>query len=170
MSSVGNLNVIFGLNYKNLTDTQWRKKSIFFELSYWKDNLICHNLDLIHIEKNVGEILLKWLDALKQEVYDNAKEDIKKDKAPSQSTKCINIQRSRHPLCVLKLHKYHQISSVQRKAMCVVLGGVKILSGYSSNIARCFNSDKIGGLKSHGYHVLMQQLLLVAIHNVELPK
>ena len=43
-------------------------------------------------------------------------------------------------------------------------------SGYSSNIARCFNSDKIGGLKSHDYHVLIQQLLPVAIHNVGLVK
>jgi len=40
LSSVGNLNVIFELNYKNPTDTQWREKSIFFKLSYWKDNLI----------------------------------------------------------------------------------------------------------------------------------
>ena len=51
-----------------------------------------------------------------------------------------------------------------------VLGGVKVLSGYSSNITCCFNSDKIGGLKSHDYHVLMQQLLSVAIRNVGLPK
>jgi len=43
LSSVDNLNVIFGLNYKNPTDTHWRKRSIFFELSYWKDNLIHHN-------------------------------------------------------------------------------------------------------------------------------
>jgi len=45
----------------------------------------------MHIKKNVGEVLLKWLDALKEEIYDNAKEDIKKNKAPSQSTKPINI-------------------------------------------------------------------------------
>jgi len=32
----------------------------------------------MHIEKNVGEVLLKWLDAPKQDVYDNAKEDFKK--------------------------------------------------------------------------------------------
>ena len=62
----------------NPTDTQWRKRSIFFELSYWKENLILHNLDLMHIEKNVSEVLFKWLDTLKQEVYDNAKEDIEK--------------------------------------------------------------------------------------------
>ena len=65
LSSIGDINVTFGLNYRNPTDTQWRKKSIFFELPYWKDNLICHSLDLMHIEKNVGEVLLKWLDALK---------------------------------------------------------------------------------------------------------
>jgi len=32
-------------------------------------------------------------------------------------------------------------------------------------IARYFNSDKIVGLKSHDYHIPMQQLLPVAIHN-----
>jgi len=54
--------------------------------------------------------------------------------------------------------------------MCAVLGGVKVSSGYYSYIARYFNSNKIGGLKSHDYHVLMQQLLPVIIRNVGLPK
>jgi len=31
--------------------------------------------------------------------------------------------------------------------MCAILGGVKVSSGYSSNIAHCFNSDKIEGTK-----------------------
>ena len=144
LSSVGNLNVIFGLNYKNPTDTQWRKRSIFFELSYWKNNLIRPNLDLMHIEKNVGEVLLKWVDALKQEVYDNAKEDIKKIKPPPKVPSASTSRGPRHPLYVPKLYEYHQISSVQRKAMGAVLGGVKVSNGYSSNIARCFNSDKLG--------------------------
>ena len=55
--------------------------------------------------------------------------------------------------------------------MCDVLSGVKVPSGYSSNIARCFSSNnKISGLKSHDDHVLMQQLLPVAIRNIGLPK
>ena len=29
----------------------WRKKSIFFELPYWKKLLVRHNLDVMHIEK-----------------------------------------------------------------------------------------------------------------------
>ncbi|CAH9100236.1 unnamed protein product, partial [Cuscuta europaea] len=32
---------------------KWTKKSIFQELPYWKDLLIHHNLDVMHIEKNV---------------------------------------------------------------------------------------------------------------------
>ena len=31
----------------------WRKKSIFFELPYWSSLLISHNLDVMHIEKNI---------------------------------------------------------------------------------------------------------------------
>ncbi|WMV09922.1 hypothetical protein MTR67_003307 [Solanum verrucosum] len=30
----------------------WTKQSIFWELPYWKDNLLRHNLDVMHIEKN----------------------------------------------------------------------------------------------------------------------
>ena len=31
----------------------WKKKSIFFELEYWRYFYIQHNLDVMHIEKNV---------------------------------------------------------------------------------------------------------------------
>jgi hypothetical protein len=33
----------------------WVKRSIFWELPYWKTNLLRHNLDVMHIEKNVFE-------------------------------------------------------------------------------------------------------------------
>ena len=32
----------------------WRKKSIFFELPYWSKLKLHHNLDVMHIEKNVS--------------------------------------------------------------------------------------------------------------------
>jgi len=34
----------------------WKKFSIFFKLPYWKDLLVRHNLDPMHIEKNNIEI------------------------------------------------------------------------------------------------------------------
>jgi hypothetical protein len=32
-------------------DVVWKKKIIIFRLPYWKDNLLRHNLDVMHIEK-----------------------------------------------------------------------------------------------------------------------
>ena len=37
---------------------QWRKISVFFTLPYWKDNLLRHSLDVMHIEKNVCDNVL----------------------------------------------------------------------------------------------------------------
>ena len=54
--------------------------------------------------------------------------------------------------------------------MCAVLHGVKVPGGYSSNIPRFVKSNKIGGLKSHDYHILMQKLLPVAVRNMGLSK
>ena len=36
----------------------WKKKSIFFELPYWEHNLVRHNLDVMHIEKNVCDNII----------------------------------------------------------------------------------------------------------------
>jgi hypothetical protein len=34
------------------------RKVFFFRLPYWKDNLLRHNLDVMHIEKNVMDNIL----------------------------------------------------------------------------------------------------------------
>ncbi|GJZ77207.1 RNA-directed DNA polymerase, partial [Tanacetum coccineum] len=39
----------------------WKKKSVFFELPYWEYNLLRHNLDVMHIEKNVFDNVLETL-------------------------------------------------------------------------------------------------------------
>jgi hypothetical protein len=39
----------------------WKKQSIFWELLYWKDLDVCHSIDVMHVEKNVCEILLGTL-------------------------------------------------------------------------------------------------------------
>ena len=39
----------------------WTKRSIFFDLPYWKTLTIRHNLDVMHIEKNVCDNMLGML-------------------------------------------------------------------------------------------------------------
>ncbi|XP_039141251.1 uncharacterized protein LOC120278562 [Dioscorea cayenensis subsp. rotundata] len=59
--------------------TGWRKRSIFLDLPYWRTNLIRHNLDVMHIEKNVFENIFNTVMNVEGKTKDNAKsrEDLK---------------------------------------------------------------------------------------------
>ncbi|XP_071728492.1 uncharacterized protein [Rutidosis leptorrhynchoides] len=59
----------------------------------------------------------------------------------------------------------------EKETFCDVPKSVKVPDGYAANISRCIQGKppKITGLKSHDNHILMLQLLPVAIRNI-LPK
>jgi hypothetical protein len=42
-------------------DDMWKKQLIFLELPYWKDLDVRYSIDVMHIEKNVCESLLRTL-------------------------------------------------------------------------------------------------------------
>lgn len=58
---------------------QWRKKSIFFGLPYWEFNSLRHNLDPMHIEKNVFDNIIYSLlnDKEKSKDHVKAKKDLR---------------------------------------------------------------------------------------------
>ena len=43
---------------RHLMELNWTKKSIFWELPYWTSLSLCHNLDVMHIKKNICDSLL----------------------------------------------------------------------------------------------------------------
>ena len=51
----------------------WKKKCIFFRLPYWKDNLLRHNLDTMHIEKNVMDNIFHTIMDINGKTKDNLK-------------------------------------------------------------------------------------------------
>jgi len=51
----GNMSDGYGVSHN------WHKKSIFWELPYWKDLLLCHNLDVMHIEKNFFDNIMNTI-------------------------------------------------------------------------------------------------------------
>lgn len=63
------------------------------------------------------------------------------------------------------------MSKSEKKVFCKRLSDFKGPDGYCSNISRGVSVEecKVSGLKSHDYHVLMQQLLPVAVRGL-LPK
>jgi len=62
----------------------------------------------------------------------------------------------------------YTLSKIEKISFCECLKGVKVPQSYSSNVKSLvsMNDLKLIGLKSHDCHVLMQQLLLVAIRGI----
>lgn len=163
---VSKLNVVFGKKVrKNSKDatSPWKKRSIFFNLPYWEHLDVRHCLDVMHIEKNVCESLFGTLLGIPSKTKDNynARKDlvemgIRPELAPEQKGKRVYLPPS---AC--------NLSREERKSVCDSLEGMKVPIGYSSNISRAVTSDKkLSTLKSHDCHVLMQQLLPVALRGV----
>lgn len=146
-------------------DGPWKKQSIFFELPYWKDLLLRHNLDVMHIKKNVTDSVLGTLlgiDGKNKDTY-NARLDcvdlgIKKRLQPKGA-------RERPPAGAFNL------KNDEKTLMCKVFAASILPDGVASNIARSVRVEekKLVGLKSHNSHIIMQYLLPLALRHA-LPK
>ncbi|KAL0558688.1 hypothetical protein IC582_003268 [Cucumis melo] len=145
----------------------WKKRSIFFDLPYWKELVLRHNLDVMHVEKNVCESIIGTLLDINGKSKDgyNARKDLQD----------MNIRHDLHPVeresRVYLPPALHTLSKLEKQLFCKRLYELKVPDGYSSNISNCVSVEetKVMGLKSHDYHVLMQQLLPVVIRGM-LPK
>ncbi|KAK0596884.1 hypothetical protein LWI29_019852 [Acer saccharum] len=138
--------------------TYWKKKSIFFELPYWENNLIRHNLDVMHIEKNVCDNKLWTLLGVVGKSKDNLK--------ARRDFEDLGLRKPLHPQQQGATKVYlpptcFTMNKVNKDVFLKVLKSVKVPDGYASNISRCVRMKEhtIFGLKSHDSHKLMQQLL-----------
>ncbi|XP_063939799.1 uncharacterized protein LOC108198202 [Daucus carota subsp. sativus] len=148
-------------------DCAWKKKSVFFELEYWKFHHVRHCLDVMHIEKNVCESLLGTILNLKFKTKDSVASrldllemGLRTDLAPQIGDKKTYLPPASYTL-----------SKAEKKTMLESLAFMKLPYGHASNIKNCIKLPemKLFGLKSHDCHILLQQLLPVAIRSV-LPK
>lgn len=146
----------------------WKKKSIFFELSYWEHNLIRHNLDVMHIEKNVCDNVLWTILNVDGKGKDNLN--------TRRDLQDMGIRKALHPQKKVG-NKYYlppacfAMNNREKSLFCTLLKNIKVPDGYASNISRRVNLKQrsISGLKSHDNHILMQQILPIAVRNL-LPK
>ncbi|XP_042972744.1 uncharacterized protein LOC122304538 [Carya illinoinensis] len=139
----------------------WTKKSIFFELPYWLSLGLRHNLDVMHIEKNICDNVLGTLLNIEGKTKDSA--TAQKDLANLGIRKELHLQHEGEST-TMGLGCY-MLNLNERRAFCAWLSKVKFPDGFASNIARCVNATegKISGMKSHDCHVFMQALLPVVI-------
>ncbi|XP_073109458.1 uncharacterized protein [Elaeis guineensis] len=164
--------VTFGKGQKRKRDDfndvyNWRKKSIFFQLPYWKDLKLRNNLDVMHIARNISSNILGIVLDIKGKTKDTLKGRF--------DLVDMNIRHNLHPYIENSKLKMpvatYTLSPQEKIAFCNFLSNLRVPDGFSSNISRCvnINEKKISGLKCHDHHILLQQILPVAIRGL-LPK
>jgi hypothetical protein len=146
----------------NSDDVLWKKKSMFFRLPYWKDNMLRHNLDIMHIEKNVMDNILGTILDIKGKIKDNL--------AVRLDLQEMGLRPKLHSFTAANGKTYmlaacHTMSKEDKENFLKVLRNVRVPDEYASNISWCvrLKDYTISGLKSHDSHILMQQLLTIAL-------
>ncbi|GJY70799.1 uncharacterized protein Tco_0474502 [Tanacetum coccineum] len=163
LSRVKDIKPVFGKkdnapkNNKNI----WKKKSIFWKLPYWERLQVRHSLDVMHIEKNVLNIKGKTKDGI------NARKDmveigIRDELAPQE----IGNKRTYLPAAC------YTLSKAEKNKFCQCLHDIKVPSGYSANIKKLVSMKdlKLIGMKSHDCHVLITQMIPIAIRGILPPR
>ncbi|XP_042944188.1 uncharacterized protein LOC122278155 [Carya illinoinensis] len=141
-------------------ELNWTKCSIFFQLPYWSTLQLRHNLDVMHIEKNITENILFTLMNTPGKTKDNI--NSRRDLEILGYRKELHLRHEGDH--VTMPHALYALHGDERHKFCEWLSEIKFPDGFSSNISNCVSlrDCKIGGLKSHDYHVFLQRLLPIA--------
>ena len=141
-------------------ELNWAKKSIFYELPYWSDLELKHNMDFMHIEKNVCENLLGTLLSLEKKNYDTDKARF--DLMDLGIKTALHLKKQGDSW--YKPRASYTLTLVQRQRFTEFLQSVKFPDGVAGNLKKNVTADgKLTGLKSHDCHVILQRLLAVGI-------
>src|SRR3954465_14805658 len=136
----------------------WKKKSIFWELPYWKFLEVHSAIDVMHVTKNLCVNLLNFLG-----VYGKTKDtpDARQDQQSIHEGNNLNPEKYQGPAS-------YALTKEEKEIFFEVLSSIKVPSGFSSNINGIINMSekKFQNLKSHDCHVIMTQLLPVALRGL----
>ena len=135
------------------------KKSIFWELPYWEILEVRSCIDVMHVTKNLCLNLLAHLG-----VYGKNKKDTpgaREDQQRLREMDGIHQEPFEGPAS-------YTLTKEEKDIFFECLSSMKVPSGFSSNIKRIINmaEKKFQNLKSHDCHVLMTQLLPVALRGL----
>jgi hypothetical protein len=140
------------------------KEVYFWELPYWEVLDVHNSIDVMHITKNLCVNLIGFLG-----VYGKTKDTLE----AWQELQRMEERDGLHPEMRKNGRHYlspasYTLSKEEKKNMFECLSSIKVPSGYSSNIEGILNmlEKKFTNLKSHDCHVLMTQLLPVALRGI----
>lgn len=114
-------------------------KSILWKFPYCGKLLIRHNLDIMDIEKNVGDQLIHTIMDIKDEAKDNVsarREVVLRCKRRKQHHPAIDVADGTGDPMPLPIAPY-LLNKEQRKVLCEWIQELKFPGGYASNLRRC---------------------------------
>lgn len=122
-----------------------------------------HNIDVMHVEKNVSDAILS---VLMQSAKSKDGLKARKDLEDMGIRGNLHIQMRGKKTYLPPANCW--LSKEEKRRFCKRLSLFKGPDGYCENIANCVSVDPpiIGGLKSHDHHVLLQNLLPVALRGL----
>ena len=133
----------------------WHKKSIFWDLPYWEDHLLRHNLDVMHIEKNFFDNLMNTILNIQDKTKDNLKSRLDLVDICDRSELHVD-ENGVAPFPIYRLD-----AAAKEEFFDWIIDKVIFPDGYASNLRNSVDKseEKFTGLKSHDCHVMMQRLL-----------
>jgi hypothetical protein len=126
------------------------------KLLYAKALILMHNIDVMHLEHNVGESILSTCLAFMDKIKDNQK--AMKDLARLCNRPSFELKSSGGKSCAPFCLK-----PKERKEVFIWLQNLKFPDSYIMGFRRAVNLDleKLSEVKSHDYHIFMERLLPV---------
>ena len=140
----------------------WKKRSIFWDLPYWRSLKIRHMLDFMHIEKNVFENCFNTICQIPNKTKDTVKSREELGglcKRPGLSKKNAQGQWPKAA---------YTIDKDARERLFDWVKSLKFPDNYASKLGRCvdLNKTKMYGMKSHDCHVFMERLVPIAFREL----
>ena len=114
-----------------------------------------HVLDVMHIEKNIAESVLKYLFGDKDSV------ESRRDMEELGVRRELWLRPRPNHAAFVKPHAPYVFTEAERKLFLEEVGAICTPTGYRSALGKHLKKSKFQGLKSHDYHCLIQQIIPV---------
>jgi hypothetical protein len=147
--------------YVHPVDATFKKRSVFFQLEYWDKLLVRNNLDIMHIEKNTFDNIVNTIHDVDKRSKDglNARKDLQSMKIRTDLHADMTGPKPTLPKAI------YQMNPDGKHIFCMVTKYARFPDGYASNLFPKvhFDTKRLVGLKSHDCHIIMQDLMPLAL-------
>ena len=141
----------------------WTHKPCFWDLPYFHQLDLPHNIDVMHTENNIAEAIFGTLFNIPKMTKDNTKAilDLMKlcDRPKQNLRQPVGRKNWTMPRARFVLSREH------KKEILMWFKTLLFPDGYAANLMRAVNLDKLKlyGLKSHDWHIWLERLMPVMI-------